>query len=172
MRLTTITCLGLISTIALGCSSSSNTATTDAGTAGADGTTRSLYQRLGGHDGINAALGKVVTAELANPTIAAYFSNVGKAGHPSADQLIECLTIQLSQAAGGTEMYQPRTSMGKGFTCRSMPEAHAGLAIKSEDFDTFVSIAGMSLSDQGVAAADITTIAGVLTSVKGDVVGK
>src|SRR6185312_3088070 len=143
---------------------------------GADGATTTLYQRLGGHAGIRGALDQVVQAELADTQIAAFFSNQTMnpvpAGHPNANQLTECLTNLLSNAAGGPEAYGKLSADFGSFQCRSMPAAHAGLNISSAVFDKFVTIAAGKLTDLGVAADDIATIGAVLNGTKTDIVGK
>lgn len=185
MSLTRWIALGAIATAAIctsiGCSDDDDkdaggaSGTTPPTTPGTPGTPppagETLYARLGGKSGLNDALGKVVEAELANADIASYFVLVGKPGHPpTAAAIQECLVNQLGAAAGGpeSEVKYPTTVAG-GFTCRSMAEAHAGLGIPPGTFDEFVMIAGAKLKELGVADADITTIAGVLSGTKADI---
>lgn len=130
--------------------------------------TATLYGRLGGHAGIRTAINAIVAAELKDQQIAPFFANVGQPGHPSADQIEECLTDQLGAAAGGPETY-PTTA--NGWMCRDMTTAHTGLAISSTVFDNFVSIAAGVLKSAGVSDADIQTIGGVLNGTKGSIVG-
>lgn len=136
------------------------------------GSTGTLYERLGKKAGIDAAVGEVVKAELADPEIASYFVFVGKPGHPAtAAQIQECLVNQLGSAAGGpaSEVTYPTTVSG-GFMCRDMKAAHAGLGIPPGTFDKFVSIAAAKLKELKVADADIATIGAVLNGTKNDVV--
>ncbi len=146
--------------------------------AGADGGSKvSLYERLGGHDGIRKAVEAVVAAELKDSTIAPYFSaqTAAKtpAGHPTADQVEECLTDQLSDAAGGPEVYPLMLSAAHGsWVCRDMITTHKALAIDAADFDKFVGIAATTLTSAGVAPADVTTIGTVLNSTKTEIVTK
>jgi len=130
----------------------------------------SLYTRLGGHAGIAAAIGLIVTAELGDPDIASYFApNLKVPSHaPSAADIEECFTNLLGNAAGGPEAY-PMTTAG-GFTCRSMPAAHAALHIGSTTFDNFVTIAGGVLKTAKVADDDIATVASVLIGTKSAIV--
>ena len=129
-----------------------------------------LYERLGGHEGIKTEIGKIVLAELANEDIASFFAPNGVPSHkPQPTDIIECLTAQLGTAAGGPgEVYPTKTS--SGFQCRSMAAAHADLHIGSGTFDEFVTIAAGVLEADGVAADDITVIGGVLTGTKNDIV--
>jgi hemoglobin len=157
-----------------GCSSSSspsNGSSPDSGTGPDAATTMTLYVRLGSHAGIRGALDKVVQAELGDPAIASFFFNQVQnpvpAGHPTVDQLTECLTDQLSNAAGGPETFPTTVTDGAGsFTCRDMATIHQPLHISGGTFDKFVMIAAGELQTLGVAAADIQTIGTVLNSTK------
>ena len=160
----------------LGCNSSSSASpSTDAGGADttspapADGGT-TLYQRLGGHAGIRTAVDAIVAAELQNQDIASYFFFQGGApgnGHPSADQIEECFTDLVGSAAGGPETYPTTISTDAGsYTCRSMQAIHAPLLISGGTFDTFVMIAGATLTSAGVSSDDVNTLASVLVGTK------
>jgi len=142
----------------------------EAGEAGAGGAASTLYERLGGHDGIKAAIGAIVTAELADDDIASYFApNLQVASHePGAPDIIDCFTALLGKAAGGEEEYPYTTD--NGYTCRSMADAHADLHIGGGTFDNFVSIAAGVLKEAGVADADIEVVGGVLVGTKGVIV--
>ncbi len=144
----------------------------DSGGGGGDsGSTDTLYKRLGGHDGIRKAVEAIVAAELADTEIASFFGQVGMPGHPNADQIEECLTIQLGSVAGGTETYPVMLDATHGsFQCRSMKAAHVALHIPASTFDKFVTIAAGKLKALGVADADITTIGTVLVGTKSDIV--
>src|SRR5215467_8497257 len=94
------------------------------GTTGPSGTTSTLYTRLGGHPGIRNAVNAVVAAELEDPEVAAFFGTVGQPGHPTQDQVAECFTDLLGNAAGGPEQY-PTTA--NGWQCRDMRSSHEAL---------------------------------------------
>jgi hypothetical protein len=140
------------------------------GDTGADTGTSTLYTRLGGHAGIEAAVAKIVTAELADPDLASYFFNQVASpvpeGHPTVAQLEECFTDQLGGAAGGPEQYPTTVNPGDAgtFTCRDMATIHGPLMISGGTFDKFILIAAGELTTLGVAAADVATVGGVLTS--------
>jgi hypothetical protein len=166
--------------------SSSGVAVGDAGDAGGDaGST--LYSRLGGHAGIRGAVDAIVAAELMDADIKTYFFNQVATpvpvGHPTADQIEECFTDLLGMAAGGPETYPTTvvtlTDAGAdagSFLCRDLGTIHQPLKISGGTFDKFVMIAGGVLtSAMGTApytytAADITTVAGVLTGARSAVV--
>jgi hypothetical protein len=79
------------------------------------------------------------------------------------DQLEECLTDQLGNAAGGTEAYPTTVTDDAGsWTCRDMTTIHKAFNISGGTFTKFVTIAAGELKSLGVAAADITTVGGVL----------
>jgi len=134
-----------------------------------------LYARLGQHLGVRAALNAIVAQELTDPEIASYFFNQTASpvptGHPTVDQLTECLTSLLGGAAGGPEDYPLAVVDDAGsFTCRDLVTIHTPLHISGGTFDTFVTIAAGELMNLGVTALDITTIGGVLNSTKGAIV--
>lgn len=178
------------SLLAIGCNSSTNEDARDGSASGGDGWTASdagagatdgssgtdtstttLYQRLGRHAGIRGALDKIIQAELGDPDIASFFvaqaTKPTPAGHPTLDQLAECLTDQLGNAAGGPEVYPTTVSDDAGsWTCRDMATIHRSLHISGGTFDKFVMIAAGELQTLGVATADIQTVGGVLNSTK------
>jgi hypothetical protein len=140
--------------------------------AGAGGLSGSLYDRLGGHAGIQAAIGAIVTAELADPDIASYFApNLNDTKHmPQPGDIEECFTDLLGQAASGPETYP--TTLDDGYVCRSMTAAHAALHIGGTTFDNFIHIAAGVLKDAKVADADIATIGLVLNGLKPTIIDK
>jgi len=155
--------------LAVGCSSSNDTGTTPADKPAS--TQEGLYGRLGGHDGLVKAVDAIVAEELKDPEIASYFYfQVQKPipqGHPSADQIKECLVAQLGNAAGGPEKYPFATSTG--FECRGMTTAHAKLGIPDGVFTKFLTIAAGVLKSAGVSDDDIKTVGGVLDSTRAQV---
>ncbi len=130
-----------------------------------------LYLRLGQHTGIRAAIDAIVGQELTDPQIASYFFNQVASpvptGHPTVDQLEECFTSLLGNAAGGPEDYPLAVVDDAGsFTCRDMTAIHAPLHISGGTFDAFVMIAAMELSSLGVSPADVNTVGTVLNGTK------
>jgi hypothetical protein len=178
-------------------SSTTNPATKDTGTkdtgtkdtgptndTGIDAAT-TLYERLGKHSGIRAAVDAIVAQELMNTDIASYFFFQAGApgnGHPTAAEIEECFTDLVADAVGGPETY-PATvetvdgevvTVGNGeaadggtYTCRGdMTTIHAPLLISGGTFDKFIIIASAELTTLGVASADVATIAADLESFK------
>jgi hypothetical protein len=153
-------------TAVVGCGSSSNSAGKDAtGAAGGDGG-QSLYVKYG------AAIPKVVddavAGVLADCSIAPYFAVVGTTGHDSVARLKSCLRLQFTALFGGPATYPGKND--EGDTCVSMTAIHAGLAIPGDVFDKFVLDFGGVLKADGVADADIATIAAAVTGLKGQIV--
>jgi hypothetical protein len=161
------------------------TTPTDSGTnpgtdgGGDSGPMTTLYDRLGGHDGIASAVKHVVEdkpdGELADPQLASYFfievpgfANPAGAGVPDPATIEACFTDLVANAAGGPEKY-PTTEDG-GFMCRDMKTAHANLHITSAAFQKFVSIAAAKLGMLGVSSDDLMTLGGALLGTQGDIV--
>jgi hypothetical protein len=133
-----------------------------------------IYTRLGGHDGIRAAVNAVVAAELTNADIASYFFFQAGApgnGHPTANQISECFADLVGFSVSGPETYPTKVGADGGlatdgganeFTCRSLVTAHRALKIDKNTFNTFIGIAGTVLTAAKVCPADIVTLAGAL----------
>ncbi|HSS40818.1 MAG TPA: group 1 truncated hemoglobin [Polyangia bacterium] len=133
-----------------------------AGTSGAP----TLYEKYG------AAIPKVVddavAGVLADCEIVPYFAVVGTSGHDSVARLKSCLRLQFTALFGGPATYPGVND--EGDTCVDMAAIHAGLGIPGPVFDKFVMDFGGVLKADGVADADIATIAGAVTGIKSQVV--
>ncbi len=125
-----------------------------------------LYEKYG------AAIPKVVddavAGVLADCEIAPYFAVVGTSGHDSVARLKSCLRLQFTALFGGPATYPGVNDQGD--TCVDMTAIHAGLGIPGPVFDKFVMDFGGVLKADGVADADIATIAGAVTGIKTQVV--
>jgi hemoglobin len=127
---------------------------------GTDETADTLYDRLGGEEGIRTVVeGAVVNRIAADPKINAYFLN------DSVDVgiVIGCLTDQLGNIAGGPQEY-PNAN------CRDMKESHEGLGISDADFNDLAGHFVEELTAAGVAQADIDAIVDALTGMHDDIV--
>jgi hypothetical protein len=155
--------------------------------AGVDAAITTLYERLGKHAGIRAAIDAIIAQELLNADIASYFFFQAGApgnGHPTAGDVEECFTDLVALAAGGPETY-PTTvatvdgevvTVGNGgaeaadagtYTCRwDMTAIHAPLLISGGTFDEFVMIASAELRTRGVATADVAALTADLETFK------
>jgi hypothetical protein len=152
------------------CSSSSNGAGTggSGGTGGAGGTAGegALYVKYG------AAIPQVVDDAVAGLTadceLAPYFAVVGTTGHDSVARLKSCLRLQFTALFGGPATYPGVND--EGDTCVSMTAIHTGLEIPADKFDRFVTDFGAVLKADGVADADITTIATAVMGLQSQIV--
>ena len=163
-----------------------------------DAPVSTLYTRLGGHAGIRAAIHAIVVDEVADPQIASYFyaqmtSPVADTV-PTVDEIEECFTDLLANAAHGPEVYPTTVSTvvtdagtatvtvpldaGAVLTdaghatwlCRDMTAIHSHLHISGGTFDRFVAIAAARLTLLNVASTDIATIGTVLVGTRTQIV--
>jgi hypothetical protein len=162
------------------CSSSSNSAGTGGSGGGATGGTAGVA--AGGAGGAagegvlyvkyGAAIPKVVDDAVAGLTadceLAPYFAVVGTTGHDSVARLKSCLRLQFTALFGGPATYPGMND--EGDTCVSMTVIHTGLEIPADKFDRFVTDFGAVLKADGVADADIATIATAVMGLQSQVV--
>ena len=83
-------------------------------------------------------------------------------------RLKSCLRLQFTALFGGPATYPGVND--EGDTCVDMVAIHAGLGIPGAVFDKFVMDFGGVLKADGVADADIATIAGAVTGLQGQIV--
>jgi hypothetical protein len=164
---------------AVGCSSSTGS-TSAGGTGGGSATGGSTGSAAGGsggamptlYDKYGAAIPQVVNdavaGVLADCEIAPYFAVVGQPGHDSVDRLKSCLRLQFTVLFGGPGTYPGKNDDGD--MCVDMSTIHQGLGIPGPVFDKFVTDFGGVLKTDGVADADITTIANAVSGLKSQIV--
>ena len=137
-----------------------------AGGAGGAAGEGALYVKYG------AAIPKVVDDAVAGLTadceLAPYFAVVGTTGHDSVARLKSCLRLQFTALFGGPATYPGVND--EGDTCVSMTAIHTGLEIPADKFDRFVTDFGGVLKADGVADADITTIATAVMGLQSQIV--
>ncbi|HEY4393601.1 MAG TPA: hypothetical protein VGP64_06045 [Polyangia bacterium] len=165
------------------CSSSSNgSGTGGGGGAATGGTTGAGGLAGGGATGAagagtlylkyGAAIPKVVDDAVAGLTadceLAPYFAVVGTTGHDSVARLKSCLRLQFTALFGGPATYPGVND--EGDTCASMTVIHTGLDIPADKFDRFVTDFGAVLKADGVADADIATIATAVMGLEAQIV--
>ncbi|WP_432561573.1 globin domain-containing protein [Kineococcus sp. SYSU DK003] len=114
----------------------------------------SLYERLGGTAGIGAAVEAFYERVVADPQLAPYFAGTDMA------TLRRHQTALLSQVTGGPAHYAGR----------DLSRAHARLGITAGDFDRVVEHLAGTLTDLGVAPADVEAVGAALTAHRGDIV--
>lgn len=144
--------LAISLTLSTGCKTGEDEGTDEVGD--------TLYDRLGGEDGIRAVVeAAVLNRVAADPKINAYFLN------DTVDVMfvIGCLTDQLGNLTGGPQEYP-------NGDCRDMKESHEGLGISDADFTDLAGHFVDELTAVGVAQADIDVIVEALTGMHDDIV--
>ncbi len=102
----------------------------------------SLYERLGGAEGIRAGWTTMFSSTvLTNGNLGAWFLN----GALDREGLIERVVAKLGEASGGPEAYG----------CRSMAEAHAGKGVSTADMETFHQAFLAAFADHVLDPADV-----------------
>lgn len=156
LRLTTTALLVSLVTLAPAC----KPAEEDDADEGADETADTLYDRLGGEEGIRAVVEDAVVNRIAaDPKINAFFFNDGV----DISITINCLVDQLGSLTGGPQTY-PNDA------CRDMKETHEGMGISDNDFNDLAGHFVAALTDAGVAQADIDVIVEALVGMHDDIV--
>ena len=115
---------------------------------------KSLYERLGGIDAIKAVVDDFVGNVAADKRINAFFA------HTDIDRLKRNLVDQICQGTGGPCTY----------TGRSMKEAHAGMGVRSRDFDALVGDLGKTLNKFKVPGREQKELVAILAPMKKDIV--
>jgi hemoglobin len=118
--------------------------------------TKSLYERLGGKEGITAVVKDFVANVGADTRINTMFANADLAA------LETKLIDQICAASGG-----PCTYSGK-----NMKEAHAGMGVTEAHFNALVEDLVKSLDKIGVMDPEKSELLGALGGMKGDIVEK
>jgi hemoglobin len=118
----------------------------------------SLYDRLGGKDGVSTIVDSFAKNLLADP-------RVNKAFKKSKDSLAhfrEEVEAQICQLAGG-----PCTYGGK-----AMKEAHQGMGTTDAQFDAVVEDLKLALDEKGVSEQDKSELFAALAPMRADIVEK
>ncbi|MFC0775502.1 group I truncated hemoglobin [Terrimonas alba] len=114
----------------------------------------SLYERLGGEQGLRKIVNDILDKNFSNPKIGHHFKNV------DMDKLKQLVFEFFSMGIGGSHIY----------TGRDMRSAHADLGISQRDFSLGNDDVSEALKENGVSKAEIDEVIGILNSMKGDVV--
>jgi len=139
--------------------------------AGTDSGTTTLYQRLGGHAGIQQYMTAVLTEELKDPQQASYFVYVvpnPQPGHPGAADLIGCMTNLVGSATGGPEVYP--STLPDGYQCRALATSHAYLHVPNGVFNDMVTTVAAVGTAAGVSASDVAKLAALFGSTRAQIV--
>lgn len=119
----------------------------------------SLYERLGHQNGIGKLVEEIVTAHMENPIIGARFRPY--ASEPEKlSELKEHLCKFLAAGSGGPDDY----------TGRTMPEAHRGLNISTEEYIAAVDDIMEVLEQNDIDQATQKDVLAIAYSLKEDIV--
>lgn len=120
-------------------------------------TEQSLYDRLGGYDGITAFCNNLLPRVQADPQLGRFWQNRGDDGIAREKQL---LIDYLSANAGGPLYY----------TGRDMLLTHKGMKISESDWTIFLGHAGDTMADLQVPEAECNDVVAFVLSLKDDIV--
>ncbi|HUO03656.1 MAG TPA: group 1 truncated hemoglobin [Candidatus Binataceae bacterium] len=118
---------------------------------------KSLYQRLGGYDGIVAMSDDLLPRLRSDPQLGRFWAHRGEDGIKREKQL---LIDYLCENSGGPMYY-------KG---RNMALTHRGMRISESDWNLFLGHAGATLAKLRVPEAEQREIVAFVTSLKSDIV--
>lgn len=121
-------------------------------------TDKTLYERLGGYDGITGFVNDLLPRLQADATLGRFWQNRGTDGIEREKQL---LIDYLCAKAGGPVYY----------TGRDMRTAHVGMNITEDDWSVFLEHAGNTLSALAVPQSECDDIVAFVLHLKPDIVG-
>jgi hemoglobin len=120
----------------------------------------SLYERLGGEDGIKKVVDDFVVAVMENDKIRDVHKTHFKQGDVAG--LKKKLVDQIGAATGGPQKY----------TGKNMKDAHKGMGITNADFDALVASLNTALDKNKVGAKEQKELLELLGPMRKDVVEK
>ncbi len=118
---------------------------------------KSLYERLGGYDGINAFTDDLLPRLQGDSQLGRFWQHRGDDGIAREKQL---LVDYLCANAGGPMLY----------TGRDMKTSHKGMNISESDWAIFIEHAGATMDALQVPQQEREDVAAFVTSLKGDIV--
>lgn len=118
---------------------------------------KSLYERLGGYDGITAFVDDLLPRLQGDAQLGRFWQNRGDDGLAREKQL---LIDYLCASAGGPLYY----------TGRDMKTTHKGMKISESDWARFLEHAGATLQALQVPGQECEEVVAFVLSLKGDIV--
>ena len=118
----------------------------------------SLYERMGGRNGIRAITQKAVANHFDNPIISTRF----KEATMSQSELVDSATEFFCTGLSGVETYE-----GK-----SMPDAHAGMNISAEELMAALDDILNAMQSEGLGDLEQAEVLKILYDMKPDILGK
>jgi hemoglobin len=119
----------------------------------------SLYQRLGGREGIRGVVDDFVANVVADDRIKRRFAGLNP---PAVEKLKTNLSDQICEASGG-----PCAYLG-----RDMKTTHAGMGISEAEWNATVEALTKALAKRNVPAREQQELLGALGPMKKDIVGQ
>jgi len=120
---------------------------------------RSLYQRLGGREGIALVVGDFVANMAGDARVNARFKDMKG---PQIERLKSHLADQICDATGG-----PCAYLG-----RDMKTTHQGMGVSETEWNATVENLVKALDKRGVPAKEQSELLALLGLMKGDIVGR
>lgn len=120
-------------------------------------TGKSLYERLGGYDGIAAFANDLLPRLMADSQLGRFWQNRGDDGIAREGQL---LIDYLCASAGGPVLY----------TGRDMKTSHKGMKIAESDWTVFLGHAGAAMEALGVPGPEQADVGAFVAGLKDDIV--
>jgi hemoglobin len=122
-------------------------------------TQKSLYERLGGYDGISAFTNDLLPRLQADPQLGRFWQNRGKDGIEREHQLlIDYLCFQ----SGGPVYYRGR----------DMDLTHKGMNISDSDWSKFLEHAAETFKELNISEQEINDVVALVLSLEDDIVEK
>jgi hemoglobin len=118
---------------------------------------KSLYERLGGYDGITAFANDLLPRLQADSQLGRFWQNRGDDGIAREKQLL----IDYLCASAGGPMY---------YTGRDMKTSHRGMKISERDWSIFLQHAGATMEALQVPKQECDEIVAFVLSLKADIV--
>jgi hemoglobin len=115
-----------------------------------------LYDRLGGKEGVDAIVDSFTKNLLADPRV----NKVFKKSKDGLAQFKQHLAEQVCQLGGGPCQYSGKT----------MADAHKGMGITDAQFDAVVEDLKLALDEKGASEQDKSELFAALAPMKGDIV--
>jgi hemoglobin len=118
---------------------------------------KSLYERLGGYDGITAFVDDLLPRLNGDSQLGRFWQHRGDDGVAREKQLL----IDYLCASAGGPMY---------YTGRDMKTTHKGMRISESDWARFLDHAGATMAALQVPGPECEEVAAFVLSLKGDIV--
>ena len=118
---------------------------------------KSLYERLGGYDGITAFANDLLPRLQADSQLGRFWQNRGDDGIAREKQLL----IDYLCASAGGPMY---------YTGRDMKTSHKGMKVSENDWSIFLQHAGATMEALQVSKQECDEVVAFVLSLKADIV--